>query len=84
MTTTAQKIELLAKANDTHKLLDQARQRADFDSCARLCDVLQHEYTLLKLMEKQEQEELGWSKGLPEIEPLRPVMSAEELVRRLG
>jgi hypothetical protein len=84
MTTTAQKIELLAKANDTHKLLEQARQSADFDSCARLCDVLQHEYTLLKLMEKQEQQEASWTPKLPVIEPLSPVMSAEELAKRLA
>ena len=84
MTTTVQKIELLANANDTHKLLEQARQLADFDSCARLCDVLHHQYSLLLLLEKQEQQERDWSPRLPTIEPLAPIMSAVELAKRLG
>jgi hypothetical protein len=84
MNITEQKIELLANVNDSHHILEVARQRADFDASSRMCEVMQHQYRLLYLLEHQEQQEASWTAKLPTLQPLEPVMSAEELKRRLA
>lgn len=84
MTTTTQKIELLAEVNTSHRQLETARQAQDFDSAQKICEKLTHQYRLLTLLEIQEQQEKSWVPKLPPIAPLEQVMSAEELKRRLA
>lgn len=83
-TTTEQKIELLAAVNDSNHLLETGRRLQDFDSCEKICEKMQHQYRLLTLLQIQEQQEANWTPKLPTIEPLSPLMSAEELKRRLA
>lgn len=53
----ADKIEMLASANDKHNLLEQARQAKDFAACHAICDHLVVTYKQLALDQQQAEAE---------------------------
>ena len=84
MTITEQRLELKAEANSLHALEQTARRADDAESMLLILEKLTHCYRLQVLTKQTEQQESGWEQKLPTIEPLSPVMSAEEFARRIA